>query len=717
MSAAGAGVPETGVTGPKAAAGTEPVAQGPRPLLQVTGLHTVIDWPKRTLTAVQDVSLSVGPGEVVAVVGETGSGKSLTALSIMRLLRHPVRLAAGTIDLDGQRLTDLSARQMREIRGAQVGMIFQDPMTALNPFHTVGQQLAETITLRRPMPKKELRRLIVELLTEVGIVNPAMRIDQYPHELSGGTQQRVMIAMALANRPKLLIADEPTTGLDATVQAQILALIAKLAADREMGVLIITHDIGVVSAVSDRTVVMYAGEIVESGPTRTVLSRCRHPYTRALLEATPSLDAASGRLANIPGSPPDLFRMPAGCRFHPRCGQAQPKCQSEHPDLLMRGEGSQADEVRCWFPLSGGPATGAPASAAAASAQAAAAAAVGVALAAVGVERHFASGYGRRRRVTRAVDGVSIAVRFGETLGIVGESGCGKSTFAKILAALDQPTAGEVRRGADPRDAAASGQGGGRKGGRARFERGFVQFVFQDTFGSLDPRRTVLQTISEPLQNLTTLSAAERRQTVLDHLALCGLSSSALDRYPHELSGGQRQRVGICRALVVNPAVVVMDEPMSGLDVSVQAQIVNLLKDLRREQGLTSVLVSHDMGVIRQLADQIGVMYLGKLVEVGPAATVLDRPMHPYTAALISAAPAADPEVESRRQPILLRGEAGDVGAPAGCPFAPRCPAAQAVCTTREPVLTQAPSGSLAACHFPGVLAEAAALPVEQAGH
>ncbi len=693
MSAAGTGVPQAGT----------------RTLLQVTGLNTVIDRPKQTMTAVQDVSLSVGTGEIVAVVGETGSGKSLTVLSIMQLLRHPVRLAAGTVELDGRQLTGMSPRQMREIRGAQIGMIFQDPMTALNPFHTVGQQLAETITLRRPMPKKELRQLIIDLVAEVGIVNPAMRVDQYPHELSGGTQQRVMIAMALANRPKLLIADEPTSGLDATVQAQILALIARLAADREMGVLIITHDIGVVAAVSDRTVVMYAGEIVESGPTKTVLSQCRHPYTRALLEATPSLDAGSGRLVTIPGSPPDLFAMPSGCRFHPRCDQAKDECSAEHPDLVPRGTGSQADEVRCWFPLGGEPKTGAPASAAAAEHSLAATdGQPEVALEAIDVQRYFTSGFGRRRRITRAVDGVSVQVRFGETLGIVGESGCGKSTFAKILAALDQPTAGEVRRGVDPRDAPAS-----RKAGRAQSDRGFVQFVFQDTFGSLDPRRTVRQTISEPLQNLTSLSAAERRQTVLDQMALCGLPPSMLDRYPHELSGGQRQRVGICRALAVNPAVVVMDEPMSGLDVSVQAQIVNLLQDLRREQGLTSVLVSHDMGVIRQLADRICVMYLGRLVEVGPAGTVLDEPMHPYTAALISASPASDPEVEARRQPILLRGEVGDVGAPGGCQFAPRCPAARDICTTQEPVLAESPSGVLAACHFPGVLAEAAALPVE----
>ena len=669
MSEPGAGAAETGAAEPKPPAGMETVTPGTRPLLRVTGLHAVIDRPKHTMTAVQDVSLSVGAGEVVAVVGETGSGKSLTALSIMRLLRHPVRLAAGTVELDGQRLTDLSAREMREIRGAQIGMIFQDPMSALNPFHTVGQQLAETITLRRTMPKKQLRQLIVELLTEMGIVNPAMRIDQYPHELSGGTQQRVMIAMALANRPKLLIADEPTTGLDATVQAQILALIAKLSADREMGVLLITHDIGVVAAVSDRTLVMYGGEIVESGPTKTVLSECRHPYTRALLEATPSLDTASGRLATIPGSPPDLFRMPAGCRFHPRCGQAQEKCRSEHPDLLTRGAGSRSDEVRCWFPLSAEPTTGASSSAAVAeNAQAADGVEAGIALEAVDVQRHFTSGYGRRRRVTRAVDGISLAVRFGETLGIVGESGCGKSTFAKILAALDQPTAGAVRRGVDPRDVAGSGQRVGQKTGGARSDRGFVQFVFQDTFGSLDPRRTVLQTISEPLQHLTTQSAAERRQTVLDRMALCGLPPSMLDRYPHELSGGQRQRVGICRALVVNPAVVVMDEPMSGLDVSVQAQIVNLLKDLRREHGLTSVLVSHDMGVIRQVADQIGVMYLGRLVEVGRAATVLDEPMHPYTAALISAAPVADPEVESAASPSCCAARPGTSAIRAAAP-------------------------------------------------
>ncbi|MTD15766.1 dipeptide ABC transporter ATP-binding protein [Nakamurella sp. YIM 132087] len=677
--------------------------KGAGTLLAVEDLHTVIDRRGRSTSAVDGVSLTVAPGEVVALVGETGSGKSLTALSVLRLLRAPVRLASGRITFDGKDLATMSPRQVRAVRGNGIGMVFQDPMTALNPYHTVGAQLAETIRLHRRVPRAELQPLMVSLLTEVGIVNPALRLTQYPHELSGGTQQRVMIAMALANRPKLLIADEPTTGLDATVQAQILELIKDLAAARDMGVLIITHDLGVVAGISDRTVVMYAGQVVESGATRAVLRAARHPYTRALLEATPRLDERAGRLASIPGSPPEIGRFPQGCRFAPRCGRVQDRCHTEMP-LLQLGvataEGTVArDQVRCHFPEaeavpvvdapispeSGLPEVEAPATPSLE--KDAASDDRPVAVDAAGVQRYFTT----RRGVTKAVDGIDLRIRVGETLGIVGESGCGKSTFAKLLAGLDRPTGGEVAL--HPGEPAPAGRAG---------DRAYVQFVFQETFGSLDPRRTVAQTISEPLENLTDLDKKARADAIAEVMAACGLPAGVAGRYPHELSGGQRQRVGISRALVTRPTVVVMDEPMSGLDVSVQAQIVNLLQDLREEYGMTTVLVSHDVGVIRHLADRVAVMYLGRVVEVGEAEQLLTHPQHPYTAALISAVPLPDPELEAARTPIPLRGDVGDVNPHAGCPFSARCPAATQVCLDTRPVLADVGSGVMAACHHPG---------------
>ena len=657
------------------------------PLLAVRDVTVTITKGRRQTDAVTGIDFDVAAGEIVAIVGETGSGKSLSALSVLQLIRNPVRLARGSVLLQGQDLTDLKPADLRRVRGGDIGMIFQDPMTALNPFHTVGQQIGEAMTVHRKLSKVAVREKTLRLLGDVGIVNPKQRIDQYPHELSGGTQQRVMIAMALANEPKLLIADEPTTGLDVTVQAQILRLIREAAVSWGMGVLLITHDLGVVAGYSDRVVVMYAGNVVESGPTGEVLAAPAHPYTRALLDARPENGRPGMKLNAISGGPPELFKFPGGCRFQPRCAVATAECGAANPALVPAPDASEDRLVRCIHPFAA-PAPSEPARSSGVSISLPPAPAdPGVpAIRAEALRRVFAGG----GHITKAVDGVDLQLAFGETLGIVGESGCGKSTTARILAGLDQPSDGLVRY-ADGRELTHR---------RGRVDHTFVQYVFQDTFGSLNPRRTVWQIIEEPLKRLTDLSKAQRASRIREYMAECGLMPSIESRYPHELSGGQRQRVGICRALVVQPKVVVMDEPMSGLDLSVQAQIINLLQDLKKDLGLTAVLVSHDISVIRHLCDRVAVMYLGRVVEAGPASTLLADPLHPYTAALLSAVPHL--ETEERRPEIPLRGDAGDVDPASACGFAPRCPIARPDCRTRELSLTPQRDGLLVACHYPG---------------
>ncbi|MFF5228241.1 dipeptide ABC transporter ATP-binding protein [Dactylosporangium sp. NPDC000521] len=684
------------------------------PLLAVRDVTVTITKGKRQTDAVTGIDFDVAAGEIVAIVGETGSGKSLSALSVLQLIRDPVRLTQGSVLLQGQDLTGLKPADLRRVRGGDIGMIFQDPMTALNPFHTVGQQIGEAMTVHRKLSREAVRERTLRLLGDVGIVNPRQRIDQYPHELSGGTQQRVMIAMALANEPKLLIADEPTTGLDVTVQAQILRLVREAAVSWGMGVLLITHDLGVVAGYSDRVVVMYAGNVVESGPTEEVLAAPAHPYTRALLDARPENGRPGMRLNAISGGPPELFKFPVGCRFQPRCANATAECGAANPALVPPPKASKDGPVpkastdrlvpkastdrlvpkaskdrlvRCIHPYaSPAPSDPARSSGVSISLPPAPAEPGAPAIRVEALRRVFAGG----GHVTKAVDGVDLQLAFGETLGIVGESGCGKSTTARILAGLDQPSDGLIRY-ADGRELTHR---------RGRVDHTFVQYVFQDTFGSLNPRRTVWQIIEEPLKRLTDLSKAQRAKRIREYMAECGLMPSIESRYPHELSGGQRQRVGICRALVVQPKVVVMDEPMSGLDLSVQAQIINLLQDLKKDLGLTAVLVSHDISVIRHLCDRVAVMYLGRVVEAGPASTLLTSPLHPYTAALLSAVPQL--ETEARRPEIPLRGDAGDVDPASACGFAPRCPIARPECRTDELRLTPQRNGLLVACHYPG---------------
>ena len=651
--------------------------------LHIRGLTTSIHGRDKDTVVVDEVTIDVTAGEIVAIVGESGSGKSLTALSVMRLLREPVRLGGGAIELGGVDLATLPEKRLREIRGGNMAMVFQDPMTALNAYQTIGHQVEEAIRAHRPMPKAERRQEMLHLLEEVHIPDPELRCRQYPHELSGGQRQRVLIAMALANRPSVLIADEPTSGLDATIQAQVIALFRELNEKHQMAMVIITHNLGVVAGLCHRVFVMYAGRVVESGTTDQVLVTPRHPYTTSLLQAVPRLDGADGRLAAIPGQPPDFNHLPTGCAFHPRCWRADSRCQSELPPLAV----TDGRPVRCWHPVevhsrgekgekragSGG-ASGSDA------------------LSGDGLVKVYpARG---THRALAAVDGVSIRIRAGEAFAIVGESGSGKSTLGRLLACLERPTAGRVHFGSEELTT--------RKPAELRSLRRHIQYLFQDPFSSLDPRQRVADIIDEPLRNFGIGSSKDRSRRVRELIGLCGLGVQVLQRYPHELSGGQRRRVGIARALAPNPRVVILDEPLSALDVSVQAQIVNLLADLKAELNLTYVVISHDLGVVRHLCERVAVMYRGRFVEVGRTEQLFARPLHPYTVALLNSIPVLDPEVERQRRTVVLRDEASGPGQMAGCNLAPRCPIAQVRCWSEDPALLEHGDGQATACHFPG---------------
>lgn len=685
-------------------------------LLEVDNLQTHIRRRRDTVEAVGGVSLSIAAGETVGLVGESGSGKSMTGMSIMRLLPPGGHVVGGSIKLGGRDLLTLSETEMRQVRGSEIAIVFQDPMSSLNPTMTVGEQVAEPLVVHRPeMSRTALRNRCLELLTLVGIPRPLERLRAYPHHLSGGLRQRVVIAIALACEPKLLIADEPTTALDVTTQAQILSLLDDLKDRLGMGMLLITHDMGVIASHTHRVLVMYAGRIVEATDTETLFRTSRHRYTQALLEAMPDLRVRKGGiLYSIPGAPPDLTSVPSNaCRFAPRCRHAQPRCVNEEPLLTDEGSGHS---FACFYPASElPPSTGiaiastVPASANAPTARTGSApdAAEG---GSVGDPRadpllvvdhaikEFAVGGGLRRSggSVKAVSDVSFAVAEGETFGLVGESGCGKSTIARLIASLEKIDGGAVRFDGEELAKLSSRE--------LRTRRRDLQLVFQDPYSSLNPRMRVGSILREPLVSQRIGSRNERAKRVGEALAEVGLSKSAADLYPHEFSGGQRQRIGLARALILEPRLIVADEPVSALDVSIQSQVLNLMKRLQADRGLTYVLISHDLAVVRYLADRIGVMYMGQLVEVGPADEIYERPAHPYTAALLEAVPQHDHS--SRRtkdETAPIRGELPSaISPPTGCRFHTRCPRAEDLCRQVAPDLRpfNLPTHE-AACHFP----------------
>jgi len=683
-------------------------------VLSVQGLRTEFRMRTSTVVAVDGVSFDIDEGECVGIVGESGCGKSTTGLSIMRLLPNNGHVTAGTVSLLGRDLATLDERAMRQVRGDEVALIPQDPMTSLNPTMTVGRQISEGFRLHRDVTKKQARERALEVLGLVDMPRPAERLDQYPHELSGGLRQRVMIAMALVCEPKLLIADEPTTALDVTIQAQILDLIDDLRSRLKMAVMLITHDMGVIAGRTDRVVVMYAGKVAEEADTAELFSRMRHPYSEALLASVPRLEMEPGeRLMSIPGLPPDLSKPHTNCRFSPRCRYATEECRTEEPPLQDAGSTTaHVHRFACFHPRQhgeGGAAT--PTTIVATAAAAPGAPVVGapaarrslddlpVLVKVEGMVREFpvlAGGVFRHAVGTvKAVSGVSFDVHEGETFGLVGESGCGKTTVGRLIVALDRPQHGSVRY---------QGEDIHRLHARAlRRRRRDLQLMFQDPYASLDPRMRVGTIIREPLKVQRVGTAADQRERVRSLLGEVGLSPEAAERYPHEFSGGQRQRIGLARALALEPRLIVADEPVSALDVSIQAQILNLMKALQERHGLTYVMISHDLAVVRYMADTIGVMYLGKLVELGPAALVYAGPAHHYTRGLLDAVPV--PEVghlQRTRGETAIRGELPSaVDPPSGCRFRTRCPAAQALCAEVEPPLSEFGGGHVAACHFP----------------
>ncbi|WP_429600399.1 dipeptide ABC transporter ATP-binding protein [Variovorax sp. PvP013] len=565
------------------------------PTLRVRDLGVAFDTHKGTVQVLEGVSFDIAPGEILGVVGESGAGKSMTGNAVIGLIEPPGRLSAGTIELRGERIDTLRGEARRRIRGRRIGMVFQDPLTSLNPVMTIGRHLTETLRLHLPLSAAAARRRAIELLADVEIPDPASRLDQYPHQFSGGMRQRVAIALALCAEPELLIADEPTTALDVSVQAQVIRVFRRVCRERGTAAMLVTHDMGVIAEAADRVMVMYRGRVLETGPVREVLDHPREPYTRALMAAIPPVHRRLRRLpvpeigADIAAPddlPPAVVETPA----------ASKAAAAERPLVQVQDLAREFDLSAGWL------------------------------------ARTLAR---EPRKILRAVDGVAFDIARGTTFGLVGESGSGKSTVARMIAGLVEPTAGRVLFDGVDRWRGTSAQ-------TAALRRRF-QMIFQDPYASLDPRWRVDRLIAEPVEVLGLAgSAEETAERVADALRRVRLSPDDARKYPHQFSGGQRQRIAIARALASRPEFIVCDEPTSSLDVSVQAQVLNLMRDLQDEFGLTYLLISHNLAVIRHMCDHVGVMQRGRLVEQGAAEAVFEAPRHAYTRELMAAVPSPD---------------------------------------------------------------------------
>ena len=674
---------------------TLPSATLPPPLLSVEDLHVHFVTSRGAVRAVEGVSYEIRPGEVLAIVGESGCGKSVSSLAVMRLLAKPAgRVVHGRIMFEGVNLLELSDEEMRERRGRDISMIFQEPMTSLNPVLPIGLQIKEPLFIHLKMTEEQAQARAVELLKMVGITDPERRLDQYPHQFSGGMRQRVMIAIGLACNPKLIIADEPTTALDVTIQAQILELMKELSRKLNIALIVITHNLGVVARYADRVNVMYAARVVEQGTADQVFLAPRHPYAMGLMRSVPRLDRPRGlKLETIEGLPPNLLDPPKGCRFAARCAFKADICAQDPP--LVEIEAGHFSACLRAPELAAG--TLAPV------AQARVDAGVRVAkdapplLDVSGLKKFFAVArkgglFSNTTSQVRAVNDVSFKIAPGETLGLVGESGCGKTTIGRLVLRLENPTAGSIKFKGE--DIAAKSLN------ELRDIRRKIQVIFQDPYSSLNPRMTIGQIIAEPLLVYKIVpnakAAAER---VAELLVQVGLFAYMAERYPHEMSGGQRQRVGIARALAMEPEFIVCDEPVSALDVSIQGQIINLLENLQHKLNLTYLFIAHDLAVVRHISDRVVVMYLGRLMEMADGDALYADPLHPYTKALLDAAPVPDPSVERARAPRALKGETpSPLNPPSGCVFHTRCPLADGDCKKIVPEPREVKPGHFVAC-------------------
>ena len=674
---------------------------------QAKNLEIKYHTRQATLTAVRNVNFEIKRGQIVGLVGESGCGKSTIASAVMKLLPPNGEISNGEMLFNRRDLLQVNEDEMQQIRGRDISMIFQDPMTSLNPVFSIEQQMIDTILAHPPKGKSisrsEARERAVYMLNKVGIPDARKRIKNFPHQFSGGMSQRIMIASALQSNPSLLIADEPTSALDVTLEAQITGLIRELRDEMQTSILYITHDLGIVAQLCDHVVVLYAGNVVEAGDIFDLFKKPLHPYTRALLRSHPSHQSQAMRLITIRGRVPSLKDLPLGCKFAPRCDLAQEICFTQEPPLSQvdkqtvlchayqpnwRGKSPEALYVEAYQPAQ-------IITAKKLQSQANSEKVVH----AVKVKVHFkdAIGWlgkmlGEKEGFVRAVDGVDVAVYRGESLALVGESGCGKTTLGRTILRLEQPTDGNVS--VDGNDITSLTQS------KIRSLRARMQMIFQDPISSLSPRKKVSALLLEPFK----VHNIPADQTKVDELLeMVGLSSEQADKYPHQLSGGQARRVGIARALALQPSVLIADEPTAGLDVSVAAGVLNLMKDLRERLGLTYILITHNLNIISFIADRVAVMYLGKLVEVGETSTLFTQSKHPYTEALMSAVALPDPELRETRKRIVLEGEIPSPrNPPSGCPFHPRCRYRGDRCVTEPPLLREYPDNShLVACHFP----------------
>ena len=671
-------------------------------LLTIENLTTRLHVGERIIYAVDGLSLEIERGQTFALLGESGCGKSMTALSIMRLLPDAGEITQGSVHLHEQDLLTLPESAMRELRGNRIAMIFQEPMLSLNPVMTIGAQIAEVLQRHTSMGKPAVQSRMIELLQDVGIPDPVQRLTEYPFQFSGGMKQRVMIAMALAARPELLIADEPTTALDVTIQAQVLDLMRVLQQQNGMAILLITHDLGVVAEMAHQIGVMYAGEMVECTSREKFFRQPAHPYSQKLFAALPSRQKRDRALAVIGGEVPALSKRFTGCRFADRCEQAWSLCHATIPPWIQIAPGHQ---VRCDL-YGAQPASQAKPAEASPEKIAAHSASIltnqlDALLEVQDMKIYFPIRHGLLKRVVghvKAVDGVSLSIAPGRTLALVGESGCGKTTVGKGIMQLVKATTGRIYLNGDALDQL------GRK--QLLAKRALFQIVFQDPYSSLNPRMRIAEIIEEGIRALRPEQSRQKEKDISGRYAeidtllqQVGLPVEVKWRYPHEFSGGQRQRIAIARALAVNPQLLICDEPTSALDVSVQAQILNLLKSLQHERGLAYLFITHNIAVVDYLADEMAVMYLGRIVESGPTQEVLDHPKHPYTQALLSAIPVIEPD--TRREVIRLQGEPpSPANTPAGCHFHPRCPHVMPVCREIYPSTSRFGSAHTAHCHL-----------------